>query len=57
MSVSVLGVIGAGFMGSGIAQSAARAGKHILVYEPEEAPLQRSRATIEQSVQRLLASG
>jgi 3-hydroxyacyl-CoA dehydrogenase len=32
MSVSVIGVVGAGFMGSGIAESAAGAGKHVVLY-------------------------
>lgn len=50
MSVSVIGVVGAGFMGSGIAESAAAAGKHVLLYEPEEAPLERSRERLAASV-------
>ena len=43
MSVSTVAVVGAGFMGSGIAESAAAAGKHVLLYEPTHAPLERSR--------------
>ena len=34
-------------MGSGIAESAAAAGKHAIVYEPQEEPLARSRTQIE----------
>jgi 3-hydroxybutyryl-CoA dehydrogenase len=49
MNVSDIGVVGAGFMGSGIAQSAATAGKHVVLYEPDPAALERSR-------ERLLAS-
>jgi 3-hydroxybutyryl-CoA dehydrogenase len=57
MSISVLGVVGAGFMGSGIAESAAAARKHVLVYEPEEAPLERSREQLAASVQRAVSRG
>jgi 3-hydroxybutyryl-CoA dehydrogenase len=57
MSISVLGVVGAGFMGSGIAESAAAAGKHVLVYEPDDAPLERSRGQLAASVQRAVARG
>jgi 3-hydroxybutyryl-CoA dehydrogenase len=55
VSVSVIGVVGAGFMGSGIAQSVATAGKHALVYEPERAALERSRETIERSLGRAIS--
>ena len=57
MSVSVLGVVGAGFMGSGIAESAARAGKQVIVYESEQAPLERSRERIAASVSKAVARG
>jgi 3-hydroxybutyryl-CoA dehydrogenase len=57
VSVSVIGVVGAGFMGSGIAQSAAAAGKHVLLYEPEEAPLERSRDRLAASLARLVSTG
>ena len=43
MDVSVVGVVGAGFMGSGIAESASAAGKRVLLFEPSEAPLEHSR--------------
>lgn len=55
--VAVLGVVGAGFMGSGIAESAAVAGKHVIVHEPEQAPLDRSRAKLEASVAKAVARG
>jgi 3-hydroxybutyryl-CoA dehydrogenase len=48
-------VIGAGFMGSGIAESAAAAGIDVTVFEPEQAPLQRSRALLESSVGRAVS--
>jgi 3-hydroxybutyryl-CoA dehydrogenase len=52
-----LGVVGAGFMGSGIAESTARAGIPVVVYEPEEAPLARSRERIDASLERAVAGG
>jgi 3-hydroxybutyryl-CoA dehydrogenase len=52
-----IGVVGAGFMGSGIAESAARAGLTVKVYEPERAPLERCRARIAQSVARGVERG
>ena len=50
--VAQVGVVGAGFMGSGIAESAARVGIAVKLYEPRPAPLEHSRATIEASVAR-----
>ena len=55
--VAEIGVVGAGFMGSGIAESAARAGLRVRVYEPEEAPLTRSRSRIATSVERAVSGG
>jgi 3-hydroxybutyryl-CoA dehydrogenase len=52
-----LGVIGAGFMGSGIAESAARAGVTVKLYEPEDGPLALSRSSIESSVARVVERG
>jgi 3-hydroxybutyryl-CoA dehydrogenase len=49
-AVKAIGVAGAGFMGSGIAETAARAGMKVTLYEPQDAPLQRSRERIEESV-------
>ncbi len=57
METSVIGVVGAGFMGSGIAESAAAGGKHAVVYEPEEAPLERSRQNLRASVSRAVSRG
>jgi 3-hydroxybutyryl-CoA dehydrogenase len=56
-AISQLGVVGAGFMGSGIAESAARAGLRVHVHEPEEAPLEHSRAQIASSVERAVSRG
>jgi 3-hydroxybutyryl-CoA dehydrogenase len=55
--VAQVGVVGAGFMGSGIAESAARAGVAVRLYEPEAAPLEHSRSSIESSVARAVQRG
>jgi 3-hydroxybutyryl-CoA dehydrogenase len=55
--IAQLGVVGAGFMGSGIAESAARAGVGVTLYEPEAAPLERSRERIEVSLSRVVERG
>ena len=52
MTIERLGVVGAGFMGSGIAESAAAAGVAVTLYEPQQAPLERSRARLAESVDR-----
>ncbi|HYF24184.1 MAG TPA: 3-hydroxybutyryl-CoA dehydrogenase [Baekduia sp.] len=57
MSMSVIGVVGAGFMGSGIAESAAAAGLHVIVHEPDQRPLDRSRQAIERSLAKAAARG
>jgi 3-hydroxybutyryl-CoA dehydrogenase len=54
---SHLGIVGAGFMGSGIAESAARAGLAVSLFEPDRAPLERSRAGIEASLQKAVGRG
>jgi 3-hydroxybutyryl-CoA dehydrogenase len=55
--VGRIGVVGGGFMGSGIAESAARAGVTVAIYEPEAGPLEHSRASIERSVARAVQRG
>lgn len=57
MTVSVVGVVGAGFMGSGIAESVAVAGKHAIVYEPNEEPLALSREKLAASLSKAAARG
>ncbi len=52
-----VGVFGAGFMGSGIAESAARAGLAVAISEPGQDALDRSRKRIETSVGRAVAGG
>jgi 3-hydroxybutyryl-CoA dehydrogenase len=56
-TVETLGVAGAGFMGSGIAEAAARAGVRVTLYEPQQPQLERSRAGVEQSVARAVEGG
>jgi 3-hydroxybutyryl-CoA dehydrogenase len=53
--IARIGVVGAGFMGSGIAESAASAGIDVTVFEPEQAPLDRSRSRLQESVDRALS--
>src|SRR3954454_498231 len=55
--IAQIGIIGAGFMGSGIAESAARAGIAVTVHEPDAVPLERSRKRIESSVARAVRGG
>src|SRR5215216_6726791 len=55
--VQHVGVVGAGFMGSGIAESVARAGLSVVLYEPEAEPLERSRDRIADSVGHAVARG
>jgi 3-hydroxybutyryl-CoA dehydrogenase len=57
VSVARVGIVGAGFMGSGIAESAARAGVDVTLHEPEQAPLDRSKGRVEQSVARAVKRG
>jgi 3-hydroxybutyryl-CoA dehydrogenase len=56
-ALEAVGVVGAGFMGSGIAESAARAGLAVILHEPDEAPLERSRGHIDSSVSRAVERG
>jgi 3-hydroxybutyryl-CoA dehydrogenase len=55
--ISRIAVVGAGFMGSGIAESAASHGIDVTVFEPERAPLARSRDRLAQSVGRAQSRG
>ncbi|HEV7773718.1 MAG TPA: 3-hydroxybutyryl-CoA dehydrogenase [Conexibacter sp.] len=55
--VGTVGVAGAGFMGSGIAETVARAGVRVAIYEPGERALARSRERVDQSVARAVRGG
>jgi 3-hydroxybutyryl-CoA dehydrogenase len=57
MNISRIAIVGAGFMGSGIAESAAAAGVDVTLFEPEQPPLDRSRIRLEQSVARAVSRG
>ncbi len=56
-AIETVGVVGAGFMGSGIAESAARAGLPVFLHEPGPEPLERSRERVERSVGRAVEGG
>ena len=56
-AVARVGVAGAGFMGSGIAESAARAGIDVTLYEPGQAALDHSRGKLDASVARAVGGG
>jgi 3-hydroxybutyryl-CoA dehydrogenase len=55
--VRTVGIVGAGFMGSGIAESVARAGVDVVVFEPDTTVLERSRARVHASVDRGVSAG
>ena len=54
--MQTVGIVGAGMMGSGIAEAVAVAGLRAIVYEPER-PLERSRERIEASLEKAVARG
>jgi len=57
MIINSICVCGAGTMGSGIAQAAAQAGFHTLVYELNPAILEKAKAGIEKNLQSLVEKG
>ncbi|TWG30173.1 3-hydroxybutyryl-CoA dehydrogenase [Geobacillus sp. C56-T2] len=52
-----IAVIGAGVMGSGIAQTAAMAGKTVHFYDVSETALQNGLASVEKSLRRFVKAG
>jgi 3-hydroxybutyryl-CoA dehydrogenase len=56
-SISTIGVIGAGQMGSGIAQLAATAGFSVLLHDSDAAALGRAGGLISASLRRLASKG
>ena len=57
MTISTVGVIGAGTMGSGIAQSFAQAGFTVRLVDLSAAMLERARGTIEKSLAKFVEKG
>lgn len=55
--VELVGVVGAGFMGSGITESVAVAGKHVIVHEPEQRALDRARLALATSLAKAASRG
>jgi 3-hydroxybutyryl-CoA dehydrogenase len=57
VEIRTLAVVGAGLMGSGIAESGARAGLDVVLYEPEHERLEHSKSMLDRSLERARASG
>ena len=57
MFVKKMFVIGAGFMGTGIAQNAAMKGLDVVLYDVNEAQLEKSRKTLEKEIGKLVSRG
>jgi 3-hydroxybutyryl-CoA dehydrogenase len=57
LPIDHVGVVGAGFMGTGIAEAVAKAGIKVTLHEPEPAALDRSRARIEDSLAHAASTG
>ena len=57
MEIKKVGVVGCGLMGSGIAETCARAGYETLVREVDDALLQRGRERLERSVETAVSRG
>jgi len=56
-AIERVGVVGAGQMGGGIAEVCAKAGVHVLVYEPADEPLAAGRKRITESLDRAAVKG
>lgn len=52
--MNIIGIAGAGAMGSGIAQVAVLAGFEVRIYDPYPASLEKSRITLQNNIQKLL---
>jgi 3-hydroxybutyryl-CoA dehydrogenase len=57
MNIQTVGIIGAGLMGSGIAQACAAAGLNVVMRDISDAAVQRGIATISSSLDRLVGKG
>ncbi len=56
-SIDLVGIVGGGFMGTGIAESVAAAGLHVIVRDVDEAALALANERIERSVHRAVKGG
>ncbi|HWD66163.1 MAG TPA: 3-hydroxyacyl-CoA dehydrogenase NAD-binding domain-containing protein [Solirubrobacteraceae bacterium] len=56
-AIDSVAVVGGGFMGSGIAEAVAAAGLPVVVFDLDEAALQRARERIDRSISRAVAGG
>ncbi|MET0604001.1 MAG: 3-hydroxybutyryl-CoA dehydrogenase [Baekduia sp.] len=56
-SLRAVGIVGAGFMGTGIAESVARTGLDVVLFEPDTAALDRSRDRLRTSLDRAVGGG
>jgi 3-hydroxybutyryl-CoA dehydrogenase len=56
-TIETVGIVGAGFMGSGIAEAVARAGLEVRLHEPNPEPLERSRERVRESIERAVEGG
>lgn len=57
MSIERVGVVGAGQMGAGIAEVSAKAGAHVVVYEPTEELAAAGRDRLTKSLERAVSKG
>ena len=57
MSVSTIGIIGAGQMGAGVAQVAAQAGVNVMLNDISEELCQRGREMVERNLDRMIQRG
>ncbi|GAK95067.1 3-hydroxybutyryl-CoA dehydrogenase [Nonlabens ulvanivorans] len=57
MDINKVGVIGAGTMGSGIAQVAATAGCQVKLFDVNQAQLDKAQAALEKIMNRLIEKG
>jgi 3-hydroxybutyryl-CoA dehydrogenase len=57
MKLNTIGVIGAGVMGSGVAQVSAAAGYFAVVQDTDDSALERSKSGIENSLKKLAEKG
>ncbi|POM15307.1 3-hydroxybutyryl-CoA dehydrogenase [Burkholderia cepacia] len=57
MAIEIVGVVGAGTMGNGIAQTAAVAGLNVVMIDVSDAALEKGVATLKGSLERLVSKG